>query len=321
LKAGFFAYVTAHITLGLIDLAGKIAGVGDVLEPIRTASFSYLTTVEEAGFWRIVGGYSEASTFGAASLLCIAFTFTYWRYTRSLTALIMSALLLILLLLSTSSTAYVGLALLGVPVGFAILFSLARDRLTAQDFLLIGLAFVGVVGVLAIFLFNEKAMAPFIELFEQMVLNKASSDSAKERFYWNSVSLMSFFDTYGLGIGMGSSRSSSWLVSIISQLGLIGSLMLAALIHVLLGAFGGPRLPEPYREIQALSAAIAAAGLAWLLANSISGGSADPGLLFFVSVASVLVCKQHLRAAQPRRSTRTAPEIDRTQIYWRPVAK
>ena len=68
---------------GLVDLAGKTLGAGDVLAPIRTASYALLTDVEHEGFARIVGTYSEASGFAIGSLPALAFAFTDWRRTGS----------------------------------------------------------------------------------------------------------------------------------------------------------------------------------------------------------------------------------------------
>ena len=61
LRTGFFAFAVANATLGMIDLAGKMSGAGDLLAPIRTAGYSMLIEIEVEGFWRIVGGFSEAS--------------------------------------------------------------------------------------------------------------------------------------------------------------------------------------------------------------------------------------------------------------------
>jgi len=72
-RRGFFAWFWLHALLGIIDLASKMVGLGDVLEPIRTASYAMLTQVAEAGFWRVAGAYSEASAFGSMSLVGLAF--------------------------------------------------------------------------------------------------------------------------------------------------------------------------------------------------------------------------------------------------------
>ena len=115
-RRGFFLWCGLHAGMGLLDFVGKSAGAGDVLQPIRTASYAMLTNVSEGGFSRIAGAYSEASAFGTASLACLAFTYTYWRKTGSSLAQWFSVVLFALVILSTSSTAYVGLTILVVPV-------------------------------------------------------------------------------------------------------------------------------------------------------------------------------------------------------------
>ena len=90
LRIGFFTFACSHTLLGLIDLAGKASGAGDLLAPLRTAGFSMLVEVQVEGFWRIVGAYSEASTFAGGSILALAFTFSYWRETNWRPALIVA---------------------------------------------------------------------------------------------------------------------------------------------------------------------------------------------------------------------------------------
>ena len=50
IRNGFMAWAILQVAMGFADLAGKTSGAGDVLAPIRTASYSLLTSVEEAGF-------------------------------------------------------------------------------------------------------------------------------------------------------------------------------------------------------------------------------------------------------------------------------
>ena len=116
-------------------------------------------------------------------------------------------------------------------LGSAVLFSIARSlmagRLSSVEFLLVvlltGLVFVG----MAIGLADENAFDPVLELIDSTVINKMGTDSGRERTYWNVKSLQSLVDTGGLGVGLGSSRASSWPVAVVSQLGLGGALLMA----------------------------------------------------------------------------------------------
>ena len=287
LRVGFFVWCILHTGMGLMDFCAKLSGLGDVLGPIRTASYAMLTSVDQAGFVRIVGAQPEASSFAALSLAALAFTFTYWRKTRSHLALALSAALIFLLALSTSSTAYIGLALLCLPVMFSMGCSLLGGRIDNQNALLLTAAMSCVLAILALAVIDPALFDPFIRLFNVAILDKANSSSGQERSYWNYISLKSFFDTVGLGVGLGSSRASSWLIAVLSQLGALGAIAFLLLILILLT---GGRRAERERNLQdaATIASVRACALAGLVSNSLISGTADPGLLFFVSLAIVV---------------------------------
>jgi len=308
-QRGFFAFVIVHALLGWLDLGGKLTGSRDVLAPIRTATYALLTDVEQSGFWRIVGGCSEASSFAALALAGLAFAFTYWREAGSWLALTLTVLMLVLVLLSTSSTAYVGCAVLAILALGTLAKAGFQNRLKAQD-LSLAIALLSVLAaILAIYLYDSGLFAPFTDLLRTMVFEKATSASGQERAYWNAQSLQSFLDTAGMGVGMGSSRSSSWPVSTLSQLGLVGSIMMLSLVTRLAWGMGRLR-PLPGEEpLFALCASVRACGLAFLLANSIAGGTADPGVLFFASLATVLACQRHVLVRRRSSTVLKAPPV------------
>ncbi|TPL79599.1 hypothetical protein FJ950_27595 [Mesorhizobium sp. B2-3-14] len=286
IRRGFFVWCVLHVTMGLLDLAGKFAGAGDLLLVIRTASYAMLTDQIQSGFFRLAGAYSEASAFGGASLACLSFCYVYWRKTGSRLASWLSAAMLLLLLLSTSSTAYVGLAALSLPVAFSLARSFLAGRVTADEILIVALLTIGVCAVMAIIVYDERILDPVIDLIDSTIISKGSTDSGHERTYWNVKSLQSFADTSGLGVGFGSSRASSWPIAVVSQLGFVGSLMMATLLGVLIRGLGGLR-PYVDRETDAVVSSVRACALAGIVAASISGGSADPGIVFFIALAVV----------------------------------
>jgi hypothetical protein len=298
-RRAFFAWCILHTSMGLIDLMGKLAGAGDVLWPVRTASYEMLTETDQAGFARIAGAYSEASAFGGVSLACLAFTFTYWHKTKSRLALALALILLFLLLLSTSSTAYVGLMILSFPVSLSVARSLLAGRLGSKETLLLTLFTLCLLTILAISVVNPAFFDPFIHLFETAVINKSSSTSGQERAYWNYKSFQSFIDTGGLGIGFGSSRASSWIIAVLSQLGLVGAIMLATLLAMILRGLG--RLHSRVDpETDAIVSSVRATALAGIVSGSIASGSADPGMIFFISLAVISAARA--RAKRSRTS-------------------
>jgi hypothetical protein len=301
-RRGFLAWAAVHAALGTIDLAGKLSGAGDLLSPIRTATYAYLVEVEEAGFWRIVGGFSEASAFGSVTLSCLAFSFAYWRVSRSRPVLLLTLVLFSLLLLSTSSTAYAGLAIVGCVAAAGMACSALRGRLSRQDLFVLAFVWLTLIVIMSIYLLDERLFDPLVRLFEAVVLNKSATGSAEERFYWNAQSLQAFLDTFGLGVGLGSSRAASWLVAVVSQLGIVGALLMAALVGVLIRDIAAPQPRTVDRRTLALVSGARAAALASLAAASVASGFADPGLVFFVALAIVGACRNGRLAAsaQPR---------------------
>jgi len=295
-RKGFFAWVFCHTAMGVLDLAGKMAGLGDILEPIRTASYAMLTEAQMSGFWRIAGAQAEASGFAGVSLACLPFCYVYWRRTGSRLALRLGLVLLILVIFSTSSTGYVGLAILSIPVMLSLLRSIGRQWLSSADVLILALFAMGFFAVLLILVTYPRFFDPFLALFDTSVTNKMQSSSGQERMYWNIKSLQSMIDTRGLGVGFGSSRASSWPIAVVSQLGIAGSMLMALAVFMLTRETRAFRLnADP--ETQAVVAATRAAVLGGLVASSMVSGTPDPGILFFVSLA-VSTCVQARYADQ-----------------------
>ncbi len=299
LRQGFFAFIIVNIILAVVDVAGKISGAGDVLLPIRTASYALLTDVIQSGFFRISGGYAEASAFAEAGLVGLAFCYAYWRAAKSLFAFALCAILLTLLLFSTSSTAYGGLALLSLFPLFSLLLALAKGRFAAEDILIVLLGILTAAALLALYLYDPRLFDPFVELIDTMVLNKATSGSGIERAYWNEKSLQAFIDTGGVGIGMGSSRSSSWFISVLAQLGAFGAAALLCLLYVIFRGTGRSRPSADAVDSVALAEGMRAAVIALLIAISLAGDSADPGIVFFIALAGILACRRHAAHGTP----------------------
>jgi hypothetical protein len=285
-RRGLFLWCALHTGFGLLDLLGKLAGAGDILAFLRTASYEMLTEATQAGFSRIAGAQSEASAFASMSLAALAFAFTYWRRTASRFALALTLTLLVLLLLSTSSTAYVGLMVLSIPVAFSICRSLSMRRLHGQEIFLLALGFASLFVALGLAVHNDRFFDPLMRLINEAIFEKAGSASGQERGYWNYISLKSFADTLGLGVGIGSSRASSWPVAVLSQLGVVGCVMLTLLV---LDIARRPKHLDTALDVRdaATVDGIRACALAGIVSGSLVSGTADPGMIFFISLAVV----------------------------------
>lgn len=305
-RQGFLLFCLLHTGMGLLDFIGKTAGVSDVLAPLRTANYAMLTEQVSAGFARVNGAFPEPSSFAAASLTCLAFCYTYWRHTGDRLTKWLTVPLLFLLLVSTSTTAYGGLFVLGTGAAWGIFRALLTDRLRGDDLRILALLAAGAVALMALALFREAAFDPVIDLVHASVLDKAGSESGQGRAYWNIKSLRAFFDTSMLGVGMGSSRASSWPVAVLSQLGLVGTILMALLLAVTVRGLGSLEWRAPPRTV-AIVASVRAAALASLVAASMINGTPDPGLPFVIALVAITAVRARLLRERASGSRSSGP--------------
>ncbi|MER9196949.1 hypothetical protein NKJ52_24285 [Mesorhizobium australicum] len=236
-RRGFFLWCGLHAGMGVFDFISKNVGAGDLLAPIRTANYAIISNATEAGFVRITGPFSEASSFASVSLACLAFCYSYWRKTKSPlakwvwhSALPVHSVDFIDRLRRADTAMH--------PGCFVDAGSILRGKVEGEEILIMALMVLGGTAILGISLYRAEAFDPFVRLINSTIINKADSGSGHERTYWNVKSLQSFLDTSGLGVGFGSSRASSWPIAVLSQLGLFGSLMMGGLLCVLARGWG-----------------------------------------------------------------------------------
>lgn len=315
-RVAVLAFAAANAVLGLVDILAKVVGIPDILAPIRTASYAYLTSVVEVSFWRIAGGHAEASAFAQSAIAALGISFCYWRATGSVAAFVIAALNAVLLVFSTSSTAYVALVVLALVYAFHVANWLLAGRLSMRDSGAVAILVLVCFATIVLWAAGVKPVQALFNLFDTMMLKKGLSESASERSYWNMQALAGFTATGGLGIGLGSSRTSSWLVAVVAQLGAFGAVsMLILVISIVQDAARVETQARAVRNRERLGIASAARGgaLASLLASSVSGASADPGLLFFVCAGVVVGLRASLpdhltshASMRPRRRRRLA---------------
>src|SRR5260370_34676128 len=97
----------------------------------------------------------------------------------------------------------------------------------------------------------------------------------------NNQAWSNFVDTYGLGVGLGTTKASSFAIVLVSNLGVVGAaLFLAFLVNV---------LRAPGAETSAVVRAARAAVLAALIAACTSGTVFDLGVAFFAFAPAATV--------------------------------
>ncbi len=211
-----------NVCAAVIDLASYAAGI-DVLSPIKNAGYTIHDGEELGGLKRITGTFAESAAFSYFTLPLFAFTANLWLlgYRPKITALLSIASGL-MLLMSTSATAYVGFAAYLLVLFFGRSERVARDSRTRKRRLCVVISCVGVLAVIYAVTFKPSMITVITDFFSETLLAKADSDSGVERTAWNMQAIKNFIDTYGMGVGVGSSRASSFLLVLMSNLGVVG---------------------------------------------------------------------------------------------------
>jgi len=267
-----------HVALGVADVASFATGTQAAMDWLRTANYAMLIDGSMFGLKRMVGGFPEASAFGAFSLGLFSFWLMFWaRVPSSRSALAMLLISLAVLLRATSSGAYVGL------VGFLMIFSamqvteVVRIRATRQSIALtvslVALLWLSAVSLVAAYHLFEG----FHDFINRILLDKLQSSSGVERSSWNSQALQNFWDTWMIGAGLGSTRASNLLVAALSNVGLPGTLIY---VWFLISVFRVPvAKADPYSGavIKGLKAAV----LGLMLTDLLTGTTPNEGVFFF----------------------------------------
>lgn len=218
------------VITGLLDLAG----LGPYLDIFRTATYDYLTNVEIADVKRVVGLMPEASTYGSLAVTFLTAIYFFRRaieaqWIRRIVAPCLVALLIVFSLLSTSSAAYAGLAIFGAIASIEWVWRLfstregdiAREGLHVEFWAIV----LGFAAIYILYMLVPALFDPFVRLVDTIIFQKTDSDSYRERSMWTAVSFAALIDTWGLGVGMGATRSSNGIVAVFSNCGVLGGLL------------------------------------------------------------------------------------------------
>jgi hypothetical protein len=295
-KGRFEDFRNAALLLGALDvLAGVInlaegAGMPPVLEYVRTGGYAQFGLAPPGSRVRIQGTFSETSWFSGFTLPLFAFAVNLWiGRSRERYSGMVALSSLALLLMSTSGTAYAGLAMYLPYLGGTLLWR-ARNtgKIQRAEVFTIGLmAVVLVIG--GLFLFELDAATTLSQFFEDTVGNKMESESGIERASWNRQAWVNFLDTYGVGIGLGSSRASSLVMALLSNVGVIGTTLFVAFVARIMR----PPAKTVPNSLAVIKRAAQHAAMATILCAATSGTTCDLGVAFYVFAAAA--------AANPNR--------------------
>ncbi|ACB26522.1 hypothetical protein ABID82_003873 [Methylobacterium sp. PvP062] len=301
LARALIIYVAANICFGIIDVLTAATGTQEVLQFIRNAQYTFHDEESVGSMRRIIGAWPEASAFAGMTLGGCGFTGMLWLCGRKPSVTGPLALIsLLFVILSTSSTGLVGAAVL-----IAILYTIALMRCSThrQDRFSAGLVVAGplVLCVLVLLALSVNGVAERVyDYVDTLVLSKAETSSGVQRSAWNAYAWRNFVDSNGLGVGLGTNRTSSFPLAVLSNVGIPG-----AVFYVLfLASVFGFRRGAPRTYASDIRAAGRVACLCLLSGSIIAGPTVDQGLMFYIFAATA--CAYPVRGPVGGRSVSAA---------------
>lgn len=219
------------VATGLLDLASEHVPLDWLLESFRTATYALMTEAEVLGARRVVGLMPEASAFGSVCVRTLAFLY-FFRHAmeegspgRWLNAAMIGALV-VMIYLSTSSAAYVGLAVFALLAGmeWAWRAIMAHDGQDIREVKREGaFALLATLAVVIVLISSPGLVSQIMLSADEIVFNKTETSSFAERNLWTATAWQATLDTYGLGVGLGGTRASNSWIALISNVGVAGA--------------------------------------------------------------------------------------------------
>ena len=185
---------------------------------------------------------------------------------------------LCLIILSTSSS---GLG--GTPFVLALLYVTAivrngvrPDRPYECAAIMSAPLLIG-AGIAAVLL-DDKTSKIISDHLDILIFSKSGSDLGIERGAWNVQAMLNFFDSGGLGVGLGTVRTSGLLAALLSNIGVLGFLFYLLFVVTIFGTKGGT--PRSFTSDMRMAARNACIGLT--VGDLFVAPVVEQGLLFYV---------------------------------------
>ncbi len=193
---------------------------------LSNPGWALLTDESVGSIIRITGPFSEPAAL--ASYLCGAVGAAGWVLLnghKSILAIIVLGLAGFVILLSTSTTGYAALIMMLAGISLYTLLT-GDNRLRAS----VGLLLIILVALVVLFAIFTPIIAPRVWHIAQQIidatLSKQGSSSYNDRTSTDIDSLREAMESYGVGVGWGSNRSSSLVPGLLAAVGVPGVFLL-----------------------------------------------------------------------------------------------
>lgn len=291
----------AHVGFGVLDVLFNAANI-PLLDFVRNANYA-IVDQQIGGFHRIQGTFAETSAYSTYGFSLLVFVTELWlrQVEPKLTGWTTLALACALFF-STSTSAYVGLGVYALVLGIRMVYfpSTVGQR---KALILAALAVLAVSLVLVLLVAVPAFVAAFSDILTDMTTGKAKSFSGIQRGFWNMKAWEAFFFSKGLGVGVGSFRSSSLISAIGGSMGVIGLSAFVLFCYRILPAHRMSIYRLDVDKTQAVGAAAAWAAVIGLAPAMLSASNPDPGLMFAFLAGVAIAWAPHVQ----RAPVRTAP--------------
>jgi hypothetical protein len=222
-----------------------------------------------------------------ASIVCASgWLLLQGRREKSLWLLFAAALLTIVL--STSTTGFVVLAIVGGAVPVWTLVSRSTRLMAALVKVWLPMAVFGALALIIAGIFVPSIYANLQEVFDA-TFNKKDSVSYLERTTADQDSLHALVDTYGFGVGWGANRSSSLIPGLLAALGLPGFLLVLWFVFIVHRTVAAARRIGGSEEQRLVMDACAGGVIGFLLSAMISAPTITSPV-FFLLLALLIAC-------------------------------
>lgn len=299
--------VGIHCALGIASAVAGDTFLRPALAVFRNGSYAQVEQ-QVGGFVRIAGIFPEASSYAGYSVGWLVLMTECWfrnilpRWTGPLAALMAAVLIC-----STSSTAYLSLAVYAAIIVARLL--LFPNFISFRKFISLALfCFTSVLLVCLLMALKPALAETLLKLLERMTLAKANSNSGLQRAFWARQGLTAFQTSYGLGIGVGSFRSSSFFTAIIGSVGIIGSAAFLAYMTRIFLPWRSSTFYSAVEPVEGVGVCASWAAILSLIPAAVSAPSPDPGLPFAI-LAGMALGLRTLRIAPQQSVAIKVPDL------------
>lgn len=301
LVSGAIAIAWIHVAIGILAAAARDTPLDAVFDMLRNGTYTQRN--DDLGkFVRIRGVFAEASSYAEFGFGFFVINAELWYRSIRPWATGMAALALAaILFVSTSSTAYVGLA------GYLVFFALRgivlpkvadRQKSRAMAGAILGLSVVAAIIVATV----PHVFVAVSDMILDMTVNKHATESGQQRMFWAMQGWETFKASYGLGVGPGSFRSSSIFLAILGTMGVMGICSFLAYLATVIQPWRRSTWGRVDDLTLSLGGAFASAAMLTLIPAAVNAPGAHPGATFSILAGAAL-------ALRPRGERRTASEV------------